>query len=590
MEPNKLADKITLFPETPGVYKFLKKDQVIYIGKAKNIKKRTSSYTHVNKLSERIRQMVFYSTDIECITTLTEEDALILESKLIKEYSPKYNILLKDDKDYPFLLITTSHDFPKIMKYRGKAHEEDFKKGPFVSSTNLYLLIKELSKMFQIRTCSDYTLKTRKRPCIEYFIKRCSAPCVNYITKDDYNKNIKDVIDILNGNTKDSINHLTENMKKASQALEYEKAALIRDQIKILSSYIVQNSNLLDTHIVIHLKKDNISIIKVFIYKNNINYGTKDFTFFEETEELLTVFIKQFYYSFPVPNEILLIEKINNKNTIEKAYKTKIKYLTKSQINNNFIKECILLTSTSLENFIKQLESNTEHLTRIKSIFGLQKIPQKIEIIDNSHFSGKNAFAVVVVFENGKFKKTEYRAYKIQEEIARDDYQMMREIIKRRYTDYKGIKPDLLIIDGGLGQFNAVLEILNEVDPTIDIISIAKGIYRNAFDETFFSKKLKQFKFQKGDKTLFFLERLRDEAHNFSISNSRKSFEKTISNSQLQKINNLTKAQIFSLLEHFKDIEKIKYSTLEELKNVPFISENDAKKILKFFSQDKRDK
>lgn len=585
MEVDKLAAKIAFFPKTPGIYKFFKNDTVIYVGKAKNIKKRTTSYTNTNKLSERIRQMVFYSTDIEFITTLTEEDALILESKLIKEYSPKYNILLKDDKDYPFILITTSHDFPKIMKYRGKAHDEDFKKGPFVSSTNLYLLIKELSKMFQIRTCSDYTIKTRKRPCIEYFIKRCSAPCVNYITKEDYNKSINDVINILNGNTKESIDHLTANMKKASLELEYEKAALIRDQIKILSSYIVQNSNLLDTHIIIHLKKQNTSIVKLFIYKNNINYGTKDFTFFEESEDLLTDFIKQFYYSFPPPKEILLLEKISNKKVIEKAYKTRIKYLTKAQINENFIKECILLTNSSLENFIKQTEFNTEHLTRIKSIFGLQKIPQKIEIIDNSHFSGKNAFAVVVVFENGKFKKTEYRAYKIQQEFSRDDYQMMREIIQRRYSDYKGTKPDLLIIDGGLGQFNAVIEILKSISQPIDVISIAKGVYRNAFDETFFSEKIKQFKFLKGDKTLFFLERLRDEAHNFAISTSRKSFEKTVSNSELQKIRGLTSAQISSLLEYFKDIEKIKHSTLEDLMHVPFILEKDAKKILKFFSK-----
>lgn len=584
MTSEELLNIVQFFPDLPGVYRYLDSDgDIIYVGKAKNLRKRVSSYARLDTLSNRIRQMVFNARNIIFETTLTEADALILESKLIKEFRPKYNILLKDDKDYSFLVITKTHDYPRILKYRGKEMLKEYRKGPFVSAKALYDIILEITKLFQIRTCTDYTFKTRKRPCIEYFIHQCSAPCVNYISKEDYDEKIKAVYRFLDGKNADVIEDLTKEMYNASNALEYEKAASLRDQIKVLSSYIVQNINLSNTHIVIKASFENTTIIKVFFYNNNINYGTKDFFFNSAEQDVLQSFIKQFYFDFPSPREIWVNEEIEDADVLGTAYKTKIIFVEPKRTKKLLLQECYNSALTSLVVYIEQNLSNEEHLKRIQSIFSLTKIPNRIDIFDNSHFFGKNAFGCVVVFEDGKFKRKDYRAYKIQSANTQDDYQMMREVIERRYLKDDAILPDLLLIDGGLGQFNVVNAMLDSYHLQIDIISIAKGVNRNAFDETFFSRKLKEFKFTKGDKTLFFLERLRDEAHNFAIKSSRKSFEKTFQNSELSSIKDLSSEVIKNLYEHFKDIEEIRHASEEELSKVKGMSYNLAKRLIKYF-------
>lgn len=596
MSPEELQIKVSMFPNDPGVYRFLNANsEILYVGKAKNLKKRVISYSRTNQLSNRIRQMVFESTNVIYQTTLKEEDALLLEAKLIKEIQPKYNILLKDDKDYPHLIITTSHDFPKISKFRPRTQNDsqnDYKKGPFISSKALNDLIFQITKMFKIRTCQDQMFKTRKRPCMQYFIKQCSAPCCNFISMDDYHQNVLSACKMLDGNNHECIENLKNEMMIASKNLEYEKAAAIRDQLKILSSYIVQNINLKDTHVVISIKTETISMIKIFFYKNNINFGTKDFFFNFFENDSLESFLQQFYYDFPVPGEILIPEKIENKRIFEKTFKTKLTYIKNSKFNEDFINQCKISAQNAFNLFIEKSAIERENLMRIKNIFNLKKIPKKIEIFDNSHFYGKNAFGCVVVFEDGKFKKSEYRAYKIMSQNTKDDYEMMREVMVRRYSAYKSNLPDLLLIDGGLGQFNAVKKIIDEINSTtekkldFDIISIAKGVDRNAFNETFFSDSLKNFKFDKNNLTLFFLERLRDEAHKFAISSSRKSFEKTFKNSELSKIKGLSDEKIQDLFEYFKDFEKIRKANEEDLSKIPSISYNLAKKIVNYFKKD----
>jgi len=584
MTAEELLNIVQFFPDLPGVYRYLDADdKILYVGKAKNLKKRVTSYARFDTLSHRIRQMVFHAVNVVFETTLTEVDALILEAKLIKEFRPKYNVLLKDDKDYPWLVITKTHDFPRILKYRGKAMQGEYMKGPFVAAKALYDLILEITKLFQIRTCTDYTFKTRKRPCMEYFIKQCSAPCVNYISKEDYAEKIKAVYKFLEGKNSDVIENLTREMRNASNVMEYERAASIRDQIKVLSSYIVQNINLSNTHIIIKATIENITIIKVFFYNNNINYGTKDFYFLEDNPDIMQAFLKQFYFDFPAPREIWVNEEVEDSDVLSLAYKTKIIHIKPSRNKKEIYEECEKSALKSLELYREQHLSNEEHLKRIANIFGLSKIPNRIDVFDNSHFFGKNAFGCVIVFEDGKFKRKDYRAYKIQSKNTQDDYQMMREVIERRYLKDGAIMPDLLLIDGGIGQFNTVDAMLAEHSLSMDILSIAKGVNRNAFDETFFSRKLKDFKFEKGDKTLFFLERLRDEAHNFAIKTSRTSFEKTFKNSELSEIKNLSSEVIKNLYEHFKTIENIKAASEEELSKVKGMSYNLARSLVKYF-------
>lgn len=583
MHSNNVESIIKSAPNRPGVYRFKDKDEtVIYVGKAKSLIKRLNSYLQYNRLTTKTRLMVSNAESVEWNETATEMDALILEAKLIKEFSPKYNISLKDDKSYPFLRITKD-TFPKIEKYRGQFNKSDYLVGPFTSTRSLDSIISLITQIFQIRTCSNSYFKSRStRPCLKYYVHRCSGPCVELITKSEYTKSVGTAKSFLKGENSGLIKNLTEKMIDASKKEEYEVAAILRDKIQFLNDLFTNNKGLTNTHIITVVKNEEMVCIRIFMYENNINLGSKDFVY-KNQDDVVESILNQFYYNNNVPKEILLNFKIQSAEVFEKAYKTTI-IVPQKGFKKELVNKCEALTENYIREYIDKNESYKKIITSIQETFQLKNLPLNIETYDNTHMHGTHSYGGVVVFKNGEFVKSEYRLYKIEESHS-DDYLMLRTVLQRRFSDPAVTSPDLLLIDGGLGQFNTVVNELKILKRDIDVIAIAKGVNRNAFDETFFSKNIKNFKFNKSNPILFFFERLRDEVHKYVISANRYSFKTSIKKSIIHDIEGIGNMKKKALLNKFGSLEYIKRATLEELMSVEGIGPELAKNIYYFFNK-----
>ena len=601
-----IKDKIPLLPKNPGVYRMLSaKKEILYIGKAKNIPNRLKSYVSDNNLAIRTERMLSLTKYLEITTTTNESEALLLEANLIKKHKPRFNILLRDDKSFPYIFIGHKDKWPQLTKLRGKKNRDGYYFGPFSSIGSANWTIKILQKIFMLRVCDDTFFKNRERPCILYQIKRCSAPCVGHIEKEDYKKTVDDAVDFISGKSRRIQKKLSKEMEIASKELDYEKAAIARDRIKALtqiqSSQKINQTNLNEADVISIYKDSGKTCIQVFFFRSKQNWGNQ--AFFpkhdpdEKLENILSSFISQFYENKAIPELIITNYKINEKILLEKAFSEK-------ENKNIIIKQAKAKEEISLSNLaeknakqaltqkIYDVQSNANLIDQLTSKFNLHQSTDLIEVYDNSHIQGTDCIGALITFGNEGFEKRRYRKFNIKNETVKgDDYGMLKEVLFRRFS--KTIKektgalslPDLVMVDGGKGQYSVSREVLNELGlHEMPIIAIAKGKNRNAGDETMFYKD-KVYKFKKNDPLLFFIQRLRDEAHRFAISSHRAKRKKSLSKSLLDQITGIGKQRKRALLNHFGSARSVESASFDELKSVEGIEDNIAKKIYNYFHE-----
>ena len=598
--------ELPLIPKLPGVYRMLNfKNDILYVGKAKNLTNRLKSYVSEKNHIIRTERMLSQTKKIEITTTSNESEALLLEANLIKKYKPKFNILLRDDKSFPFIFIGNNEKWPQIKKHRGKKTKEGFFFGPFASAGSANWTIKMIQKIFHLRICDDTVFKNRKRPCILYQIKRCSGPCVGYINNDEYKQTVDDAIEFVSGKSRKIQKNLSKQMEKASEELNFEKATILRDRIKSLniiqSSQRINEANLLEADVIAGYKESGKTCVQIFFYRSKQNWGNQ--AFFpkhdpdESLKEILKSFIIQFYENKSIPKSIILNEEINEKVLVEKTLSKKenkqinisvAKKGSKLKVVNQAIKNAI----DSLNRKLYESQNNKDLFDKVAKKFNLETNISLIEVYDNSHIQGTNSVGALISFGEEGFIKKRYRKFNIKiKKNEQDDYGMMKEVLNRRFKRAVQEKenylsfPDLVLIDGGKGQYSTARETMNELGlHEIPVIAIAKGKFRNSGNETFFHNG-KEFKFFKNDPTLFFLQRLRDESHRFAISAHRAKRKKNISKSLLDQIEGIGSMRKRALLNHFGSARAVESASLDEIKTVEGVEEKVAKKIYNFFHE-----
>ena len=603
---NIIKKEIPLIAKLPGVYKMLgEKNEVLYVGKAKNLPNRLKSYVSEKNHIIRTERMLAKTKKLEITTTSNESEALLLEANLIKKHKPRFNILLRDDKSFPFIFISNKDNWPQIKKHRGKKNKEGFFFGPFASAGSANWTIKMIQKIFQLRICDDTVFKNRERPCILYQIKRCSGPCVNFIDKKDYKKSVDDAIDFVSGKSRKIQKSLSQQMEIASDELDFEKAALLRDRIKSLniiqSSQRVNEANLVEADVIAGYKESGKTCIQVFFYRSKQNWGNQ--AFFpkhdpdEDLSNIINSFISQFYENKSVPGNIILSEEIKEKLLIEKTLSKKENKqvnitVAKKGSKLKVINQAIKNAKDSLNRKLYESQNNKELFENISQKFSLNSNINLVEVYDNSHIQGTDSIGALITFGEEGFVKKRYRKFNIKiKSNVQDDYGMMREVINRRFKRVLQEKenyltlPDLILIDGGKGQYSVVRETMNELGlHEIPVIAIAKGKFRNSGDETFFHNG-KNFKFEKNDPTLFFLQRMRDEAHRFAISAHRAKRKKGLKKSLLDQIEGIGSIRKRALLNHFGSARAVESASLDEIKSVDGVEDKVAKKIYNFFHE-----
>ena len=603
---NIIKKEIPLIAKLPGVYKMLgEKNEVLYVGKAKNLPNRLKSYVSEKNHIIRTERMLAKTKKLEITTTSNESEALLLEANLIKKHKPRFNILLRDDKSFPFIFISNKDNWPQIKKHRGKKNKEGFFFGPFASAGSANWTIKMIQKIFQLRICDDTVFKNRERPCILYQIKRCSGPCVNFIDKEDYKKSVDDAIDFVSGKSRKIQKSLSQQMEIASDELDFEKAALLRDRIKSLniiqSSQRVNEANLVEADVIAGYKESGKTCIQVFFYRSKQNWGNQAFFPKHDPDEnlsnIINSFISQFYENKSVPGNIILSEEIKEKLLIEKTLSKKENKqvnitVAKKGSKLKVINQAIKNAKDSLNRKLYESQNNKELFENISQKFSLNSNINLVEVYDNSHIQGTDSIGALIAFGEEGFVKKRYRKFNIKiKNNLQDDYGMMREVINRRFKralqekEHYLTLPDLILIDGGKGQYSVVRETMNELGlHEIPVIAIAKGKFRNSGDETFFHNG-KSFKFEKNDPTLFFLQRMRDEAHRFAISAHRAKRKKGLKKSLLDQIDGIGSIRKRALLNHFGSARAVESASLDEIKSVDGVEDKVAKKIYNFFHE-----
>ena len=601
-----IKKEIPLVPKLPGVYRMLNsKNEVLYVGKAKNLPNRLKSYVSEKNHIIRTERMLSQTKKLEITTTSNESEALLLEANLIKKYKPRFNILLRDDKSFPFIFIGNKDNWPQIKRHRGKKNKDGFFFGPFASAGSANWTIKMIQKIFQLRVCDDTVFRNRQRPCILYQIKRCSGPCVGYVEKNDYKKSVEDAIEFVSGKSRKIKKSLYDQMEKASDGLNFEKAAILRDRIKSLniiqSSQRINEANLVEADVIAGYKESGKTCIQVFFYRSKQNWGNQ--AFFpkhdpdENLNEILNSFLSQFYENKSVPSSIIINEEIKEKTLIEKTLSKKEGKqinisIAKKGSKLNVINQAIKNAKDSLNRKLYESQNNKELFEELANKFNLENNVNLVEVYDNSHNQGSNSVGALIAYGEEGFIKKRYRKFNIKiQKNEQDDYGMMKEVVNRRFkravqekNNYLSM-PDLVLIDGGKGQYSVVRETMNELGlHDIPIIAIAKGKFRNSGNETFFHNG-KDFKFEKNDPTLFFLQRIRDEAHRFAISAHRAKRKKGISRSLLDQIDSIGSIRKRALLNHFGSARAVESASLEEIKSVEGVEEKVAKKIYNFFHE-----
>jgi excinuclease ABC subunit C len=601
-----IKKELPLIPKSPGVYKMLnQKGDILYVGKAKNLPNRLKSYVSEKNHIIRTERMLSQTAKLEITITANESEALLLEANLIKKNKPKFNILLKDDKSFPFIFISNKDNWPQVTKHRGKKDKDGFYFGPFASAGSANWTIKMLQKVFQIRICDDSTFKNRERPCILYQIKRCSGPCVGYIKKDEYKKSVDDAIHFVSGKSREIQKSLSKQMEAASENLDFEKASIFRDRIKSLniiqSSQRVNEANLIEADVIAAYKESGKTCIQIFFYRAKQNWGNQSYFPRHDPEqnisEIMSSFLMQFYENKNVPKLIIINVDIEDKKLIEDTLTKKENANISISVAKKGSKAKIIAIAEknakeALNRKLYEANNNKNLFEGIAKKFDLKNNINLVEIYDNSHIQGTNSVGAMVTFGEEGFIKKRYRKFDIKTKGAeQDDFAMLKEVLTRRFKramlesgNYLTL-PDLILIDGGKGQYSVAKEVLNEFGlHDLPMIAIAKGKDRNSGNETFFYNG-KSYKFERNDPTLFFLQRLRDEAHRFAINSHRSKRSKNLTKSLLDQISGIGAIRKRALLNHFGSARAVESASLDEIKSVEGVEEKVANKIYNFFHE-----
>ncbi|MEJ6392803.1 excinuclease ABC subunit UvrC [Gymnodinialimonas sp. 2305UL16-5] len=593
---------------SPGVYRMLDaQSRVLYVGKARALKRRVSNYAKPSGHSPRIARMIRDTASMMFLTTRTETEALLLEQNLIKQLKPKFNVLLRDDKSFPNILVSRTHAFPQIKKHRGAKKEKGEYFGPFASAGAVNRTLNQLQKVFLLRNCTDATFETRTRPCLLYQIKRCSGPCVGYISAEEYEASVRDAIRFLKGDSTELQAQLADAMAEASAAMEFERAAALRDRIRALTN--VQSAQGINPRgvreadvIALHMEGGQ-ACVQVFFIRANQNWGNRDFyprvgADIDEPE-VLEAFLGQFYDQKEPPRQIILSHPIENMDLMSDALSgkrgTKVELLVPQRGEKaELVDGARRNARESLARRMAEGQAQTKLLDGLAEAFDLDGAPKRIEVYDNSHIQGAHAVGAMIVAGPDGFVKSQYRKFNIKGDSLTpgDDFGMMKEVLTRRFQ--RLLKedpdreteawPDLLLIDGGAGQISAVKEIMDDLGvEDVPFIGVAKGIDRDQGKEEFYRPGATAFALKRNDPVLYFVQRMRDEAHRFAIGAHRAKRSKAVSATPLDDVPGVGAGRKRALLAHFGSAKAVARANLSDLTAVDGISEGLAQKIYDFF-------
>lgn len=602
-----IKDYVKTLDASPGVYRMLDADsRVLYVGKARNLKARVSNYTRPGN-SPRIERMIALTTSMMFLTTRTETEALLLEQNLIKQLKPKYNVLLRDDKSFPNILVAKDHAFPQIKKHRGARKQKGSYFGPFASAGAVNRTLNQLQKAFLLRNCSDSMFETRTRPCLQHQIKRCTAPCTGLISEEDYAASVRDAERFLSGRSTKIQEELAEQMMAASEAMEFERAAALRDRIKALTQ--VQTSQGINPRgvaeaDVIGLHMDGgQACVQVFFIRANQNWGNQDFYPRVDADnspaEIMEAFLGQFYSNKEPPRQLILSDGIENADLMEEALSVKAERKVELLVpqrgeKTELVAFAVRNARESLARRMAESATQAKLLRGLAEAFGLEGPPQRIEVYDNSHIQGTNAVGGMIVMGPEGFMKNAYRKFNIKGDdlVPGDDFGMMKEVLNRRFSRLlkedpdreKGLWPDFLLIDGGAGQVSAVAEIMETHGvQDIPMVGVAKGVDRDHGKEEFYRPGARVFALQRNDPVLYFIQRMRDEAHRFAIGTHRAKRAKALSATPLDEVPGVGASRKRALLAHFGSAKAVSRANLVDLKAVEGISEALAERIYDHF-------
>ena len=601
-----LHSQIKTLPNQPGVYRMIGKEGTpLYVGKAKNLKKRVASYTQRTRLPVRLQRMVSLAQNLEITTTRTEAEALLLEANFIQRFLPPFNILLRDDKSYPYILITRDHDFPQLLKHRGAKNRKGWYFGPFASGGAVTETLTLLQRGFMLRNCTDSIFAHRSRPCLQYHIKRCSAPCVGFVDKTGYAQQVEDAVAFLKGKNQDIQKKLAAQMQGASDSLDFETAAKLRDRIKVLTTIQARQSinvdGVKDSDVIALHQDGGKTIVQVFFFRDGRHYGARHFYPVHDAEqkppEIMAAFLVQFYADKPAPPLLLLNLAPEEAALVSAALSAQAGHQVRLFVPQAGDKKHLvdMAARNAEEALARQLAERNEQvrlLDRVAELFGLASPPARIEVYDNSHISGSYPVGAMIAAGAEGFLKKTYRKFNIREARGDDDFGMMREVLTRRFQRLldedperkSDLVPDLVLIDGGAGQLGKVSAVMDGLGlADITLVGIAKGVDRNAGRERFFMQGREPFSLPPGDPALYYLQRLRDEAHRFAIGAHRTRRAQAIRKSRLDEIPGIGGARKKALLHHFGSAQAVESAALDELSRVPGISSAIAQKIYAYF-------
>ncbi len=632
-----IADFVTRLPKKPGVYRMMNgAGDVLYVGKAKNLRNRVQNYARgIGHGGNRTARMIAETTQMEFVTTHTETEALLLEANLIKRLRPRFNVLIRDDKSFPYILLSGDHEAPGLFKFRGARSRKGDYYGPFANAGSVNVTINALQRIFLIRTCTDSFYANRTRPCLLHQIKRCAAPCTGEVSAEDYAELVKQTKDFLTGKSQEIKNRFSKRMQQASDDLDFETAAIYRDRLAALSHVqshqginpqTVKEADIFAVH-----QEGGQFCIQIFFFRTGQNWGNRAYfpradRSFDEAE-VLNAFVSQFYDDKPVPKLVLLSQDIAEADLLAEALSVKANrkvqvYKPQRGEKRDLVKQVHFNAREALGRKLAETATQTKLLTGLQEVFELDDTPQRIEVYDNSHIMGTNAVGAMVVAGPEGFAKNQYRKFNIknQDLVPGDDYGMMKEVFTRRFarllkehgdlepsnqdndetvheedshadesrqTDTLPPWPDLVLIDGGAGQLSAVREVMRELglDGKVALVGVAKGPDRDAGRERFFMPGKQPFSLPLRDPALYFIQRLRDEAHRFAIGTHRARRKKDTLKNPLDEIAGIGPARKRAILHHFGSAKATGRAAVEDLMKVDGVSEAMARKIHDHFQK-----
>ncbi|KWV90532.1 excinuclease ABC subunit UvrC [Erythrobacter sp. YT30] len=592
----------------PGVYRMLDaRGDVLYVGKARSLKARVANYTQVNGLTQRILRMISQCRGMEIVTTNSEAEALLLEAQLIKRFRPPFNVLLRDDKSFPFILLRADHDFPRIHKHRGARRAKGNYYGPFASAGSVNTTLNALQKLFLLRSCTDSFFDRRDRPCLLYQIKRCSAPCVGRISEDDYEGLVKQAKDFLAGKSSQVQADLEKQMAKAAEDLDFETAAILRDRLRaatfIQGSQAINASGVGDADVFALASKGGHVGVQAFFIRGGQNWGHRAF-FPSHTKEVdeaqvLADVMLQFYEEVPPPSTVLVDRELPEEDLIEAALAELAEKKVAISIPQRGDRRKLLQQAQrnaveALERRLAETGTKAKVNRELAEFLELSEPPQRIEVYDNSHIQGAKAVGAMVVVSPEGFEKSQYRKFNIKTAQTNDDFAMMREVMERRFTramkddpdrEREGVWPDLVLVDGGKGQLSSVMEVLGELGiEDLPVIGIAKGPHHGREGrEVFHFPDGREKMLPTNSPVLFYAQRLRDEVHRYVIGAHRAKRSKAITASPLDEIPGIGPARKRALLLHFGTASKVRAAALEDLQRAPGVSDKVAQQIYDFY-------